>query len=239
MADAFYVSVGGSEVPLSYYDMDPSILKNVKKFPAFAQWVSSFKAHQEFSITKIEIQNIEWVGKRINGVKACIELTTASGEKTIQTMTTSEKEDVAMVLPMTADGHLLLYKRETLATLGQPTYTALTGCVSASGEVTINDAQALEVLGLTPSAADIMPLSDKAYHCSTGGSTDTLKYFAWNIATPPASSLPLAHGNGSFALVDQSVIEQMFSGPAPGKGDRITDVNTIIALSLARKSMSS
>uniref|UniRef100_A0A7S1N3P7 Uncharacterized protein n=1 Tax=Eutreptiella gymnastica TaxID=73025 RepID=A0A7S1N3P7_9EUGL len=223
--DAFYISIGNNDVPLSYFDEDPAKLKAVKKFPPFATWASSFQAHPEFSITKVDIQNIDWVGKRINGVKASVELTSSTGQKTVQSVATSEvAAETAVVLPVTAEGHVLLNKYMSLATLGKPTLQALYGTVSASGEVSLDNATALESLGLTVSADSLTPLSDKFFSCSTDGSTEKIKLYRWAIPHPSGSPLPLKHGDGELVLIDAGTLEDKMS--------TIMDTNSVLVLAL-------
>lgn len=236
MTDALFVFIAGTEVPLSYYDMDPQTLRAIKKYPAFAEWASSFKKTNEFAITAVNIQNVEWIGKRIDGVTASVEMQSSSGQKLTQTMSTPEATVTALVLPVvqSEEGHFLLNELPSLANIGTRCYAGLRGTISAAKEVVLDDAAVLEGLGFTPTAADITPLSSKTYRCNTEGSSEMVRFFVWNISQLPAtSSLPLAHHNGTLFLTTQSAVLD-----PPSKKTiplSIVDANTVLALSLWRK----
>jgi hypothetical protein len=241
MSDALFVMIAGNEVPLTYYDMDPQTLRQIKKYPPFAEWVGSFKKTKEFSINSVDIQTVEWIGKRIDGLTAAVELQSCTGEKMVQTMATNSGATVAVVLPViqTEEGHFLFNEIQSLANVGATCYTALEGTVTASKEVTLKDAAVLEGMGLTPGPGDITPLSPKAYHCSTEGSTEMVKFYVWHIPRiPPASGLAsgLSHANGKLIVAKKSAVMDPPSKkamPLP-----IIDANTVLALNLYQKMQS-
>ena len=45
-------------------------------------------------------QTVEWIGKRIDGLTAAVELQSCTGEKMVQTMATNSGATVAVVLPV-------------------------------------------------------------------------------------------------------------------------------------------
>eukprot|EP00667_Euglena_gracilis_P023042 EG_transcript_25896 len=238
MAAEATLHLSSTDVPLVYFDMDAGTLGAIKKFPAFADWALAVPSHPEFRVTKVEVENVRWIGQRVDGVRAKVDVQSTSGQVVTQVVDTPEHKELAVVLPVLRrpGGQFLFLERSTFVTPGRRSLVALQGHVAGPRDVVLRDTAALEAIGLHPSPADITPLSPKAFHCSTDGSAEAVRFFCWTIGDRPMTHFPAPYGNHQFVLVGEAEVEEQVFGHAAGKGElRITDANTVLALALYRK----
>jgi hypothetical protein len=240
------VLVAGDQVPLSCYDTSTDTIALIKAFRPFADWLLSFKGNKEFTCLRINIQNIDWIGSRIEGVKAEMEVRTHSGIKLKQSIYASSSGmllPTACILPVIVlqeQQYVLLCHRLSLANLSINTLSPLYGTVAASGEIQFNDWEALAGAGVHISRQTLESLikDDQPYHCSTDGSMENVKFFIWRGTSSNVSpkQFPLATANATYSLVKMSDIELLLFGPASKKGGlNIRDTNLILAILLLKK----
>eukprot|EP01006_Ploeotia_vitrea_P019247 TRINITY_DN51415_c0_g1_i1.p1 TRINITY_DN51415_c0_g1~~TRINITY_DN51415_c0_g1_i1.p1 ORF type:complete len:234 (-),score=12.31 TRINITY_DN51415_c0_g1_i1:769-1470(-) len=221
------VTVGGAEVPLTYYDMDASVLKNVKKFGPFAEWLQKTKPSKEFSIEKIHIQNIDWVGKRVEGITVQVNLKSNTGQESQQnyfsfSYDTTPTTVVLPVLTRVDTEYVLLSKKMPLPLLDTQFVSAMSGQIQ-SGELQCRNKDFLMDKGVNIRASDLVPLSERTFHSSVDGSSETVKFAFCQLPTFLYDKFPMIAADAEQFLL--CPIADLLQKP-------FADARTVLALQL-------
>eukprot|EP00992_Anisonema_acinus_P014152 TRINITY_DN9128_c0_g1_i1.p1 TRINITY_DN9128_c0_g1~~TRINITY_DN9128_c0_g1_i1.p1 ORF type:complete len:268 (+),score=96.37 TRINITY_DN9128_c0_g1_i1:57-806(+) len=231
------INIAGSEAPMSYTDGDPNTLKVIKKFGPFADWAAAFKPTKEFVVDAVQVTNIDWIGKRVDGVSAVIHVRSPTSGATLkQRVQTSTRDSVptCAVLPVLSaepDDFVLLFQPLSLANIDLRTHGCLYGTISAAGEVQYADREELAGLGLA--FTTLTPLGGAPLVCSTDGSTQKIKFFVAKEVAPAGieKKLPLETPRGRYVLHKLRDVEHLLYGPASQKGGlSLKDANLVTAL---------